>query len=188
MVSTISRDCPSRPAGTPETMVSLSPGWPSYSCSINRARVPGGGPRPSGGGPRCALGHAPRQPARHRRRGAGRLGRRVHGSGDQSGSRFTLPSRLDVGAGVRGVARPGLPDRVCRLPPASGWEKGQVVNQVGLVRERFFTPHLAAARIRRHAKALTHPPFGIGIALQQRLETTGLVTVRGTWEVRAWSR
>ena len=28
----------------------------------------------------------------------------------------------------------------CR--PASGWEKGQVENQVGLVRERFFTPRL----------------------------------------------
>jgi transposase len=26
--------------------------------------------------------------------------------------------------------------------PASGWEKGQVENQVGLVRERFFTPWL----------------------------------------------
>jgi hypothetical protein len=26
--------------------------------------------------------------------------------------------------------------------PASGWEKGQVANQVGLVRERFFTPRL----------------------------------------------
>ena len=24
--------------------------------------------------------------------------------------------------------------------PASGWEKGQVENQVGLIRERFFTP------------------------------------------------
>jgi transposase len=24
--------------------------------------------------------------------------------------------------------------------PASGWEKGQVENQVGLARERFFTP------------------------------------------------
>ena len=24
--------------------------------------------------------------------------------------------------------------------PAAGWEKGQVENQVGLVRERFFTP------------------------------------------------
>ena len=27
--------------------------------------------------------------------------------------------------------------------PASGWEKGQVENQVGLVRHRFFTPRLA---------------------------------------------
>jgi transposase len=26
--------------------------------------------------------------------------------------------------------------------PASGWEKGQVENQVGVVRERFFTPRL----------------------------------------------
>jgi transposase len=26
--------------------------------------------------------------------------------------------------------------------PASGWEKGQVENQIGLVRERFFTPRL----------------------------------------------
>ena len=26
--------------------------------------------------------------------------------------------------------------------PASGWEKGRVENQVGLVRERFFTPRL----------------------------------------------
>ncbi len=29
--------------------------------------------------------------------------------------------------------------------PASGWEKGQVKNQVGLVRERFFTPRLRVA-------------------------------------------
>ena len=29
--------------------------------------------------------------------------------------------------------------------PASGWEKGQVENQVGLVRERFFTPRLRMA-------------------------------------------
>ena len=28
--------------------------------------------------------------------------------------------------------------------PASGWEKGQVENQVGLVRERFFTPRLGS--------------------------------------------
>ncbi len=30
--------------------------------------------------------------------------------------------------------------------PASGWEKGQVENQVGLVRERFFTPRLRVKR------------------------------------------
>jgi hypothetical protein len=52
--------------------------------------------------------------------------------------------------------------------PAAGWEKGQVENQVGLVRERFFTPRL---RFKRYddlnawlvdkclawAKAHTHP-------------------------------
>src|ERR1700677_1112747 len=52
--------------------------------------------------------------------------------------------------------------------PASGWEKGQVENQVGLVRERFFTPRL---RVKNHdelnawlmdkciawAKAHSHP-------------------------------
>jgi transposase len=29
--------------------------------------------------------------------------------------------------------------------PAAGWEKGQVENQVGVVRERFFTPRLRIA-------------------------------------------
>jgi transposase len=33
--------------------------------------------------------------------------------------------------------------------PAAGWEKGQVENQVGLVRERFFTPRLAVQVVRR---------------------------------------
>jgi transposase len=33
--------------------------------------------------------------------------------------------------------------------PASGWEKGQVENQVGLVRERFFTPRLRFREIQR---------------------------------------
>jgi len=52
--------------------------------------------------------------------------------------------------------------------PASGWEKGQVENQVGLVRERFFTPRLRfknydelnawlADRCIAHAKAHRHP-------------------------------
>src|SRR5271169_364425 len=52
--------------------------------------------------------------------------------------------------------------------PASGWEKGQVENQVGVVRERFFTPRLRVAsyeelngwlldRCVAYAKAHRHP-------------------------------
>ena len=52
--------------------------------------------------------------------------------------------------------------------PAAGWEKGQVENQVGLVRERFFTPRLRFAsyeelnawlldRCIEHASAHRHP-------------------------------
>ncbi len=52
--------------------------------------------------------------------------------------------------------------------PAAGWEKGQVENQVGLVRERFFTPRLRVAnydelnawlldRCIAYAKAHRHP-------------------------------
>jgi transposase len=52
--------------------------------------------------------------------------------------------------------------------PASGWEKGQVENQVGLVRERFFTPRLRfknydelnawlTDKCIAHAKAHHHP-------------------------------
>ncbi|HEY2540008.1 MAG TPA: IS21 family transposase, partial [Stellaceae bacterium] len=52
--------------------------------------------------------------------------------------------------------------------PAAGWEKGQVENQVGLVRERFFTPRLRAASYEElnawlldqcvaYAKAHRHP-------------------------------
>jgi transposase len=36
--------------------------------------------------------------------------------------------------------------------PASGWEKGQVENQVGLVRERFFTPQGLGAADRDGAR------------------------------------
>jgi transposase len=61
--------------------------------------------------------------------------------------------------------------------PASGWEKGQVENQVGLVRERFFTPRLRFKsyeelnawlldRCVAYAKAHRHPelrrPDGLG--------------------------
>ena len=52
--------------------------------------------------------------------------------------------------------------------PAAGWEKGQVENQVGMIRERFFTPRLRFAsyeelnawladRCVAHAKAHRHP-------------------------------
>ena len=54
--------------------------------------------------------------------------------------------------------------------PASGWEKGQVENQVGVVRERFFTPRLRVKsyeelnawlidRCIAYAKAHRHPEF-----------------------------
>jgi transposase len=54
--------------------------------------------------------------------------------------------------------------------PASGWEKGQVENQVGLVRERFFTPRIRMKsyeelntwlldRCLSYAKAHRHPEF-----------------------------
>jgi transposase len=54
--------------------------------------------------------------------------------------------------------------------PASGWEKGQVENQVGLVRERFFTPRLRVKsydelnallvdRCVDYAKVHRHPEF-----------------------------
>jgi transposase len=54
--------------------------------------------------------------------------------------------------------------------PASGWEKGQVENQVGLVRERFFTPRLRVKTYDElnawlmdqaiaHARAHRHPEF-----------------------------
>jgi transposase len=54
--------------------------------------------------------------------------------------------------------------------PASGWEKGQVENQVGLIRERFFTPKVRVKsfaelndwlldRCVAYAKANRHPEF-----------------------------
>jgi hypothetical protein len=54
--------------------------------------------------------------------------------------------------------------------PASGWEKGQVENQVGLVRERFFTPRIRVKSYEElndwlldqclaYAKAHRHPEF-----------------------------
>ena len=41
--------------------------------------------------------------------------------------------------------------------PASGWEKGQVENQVGLVRERFFTPAAAGEELRGAERLAARP-------------------------------
>ena len=43
--------------------------------------------------------------------------------------------------------------------PASGWEKGQVENQVGLVRERFFTPRLRLGGIAFKLRGCRTPIF-----------------------------
>ena len=56
--------------------------------------------------------------------------------------------------------------------PAAGWEKGQVENQVGLVRKRFFTPRLRVKSYEEpnawlldkciaHAKAHKHPELPV---------------------------
>ena len=60
--------------------------------------------------------------------------------------------RASINTANIGVAATSDSHPDCRAPliqivalyctPASGWEKGQVENQVGLVRERFFTPRL----------------------------------------------
>ena len=78
--------------------------------------------------------------------------------------------------------------------PASGWEKGQVENQVGLVRERFFTPRLrvksyeelnailldrciAYARAHKHPERIDKTIFGMF-----EEERTKLVPVRGGFD------
>jgi hypothetical protein len=54
----------------------------------------------------------------------------------------TAPHVNNVELGKRGrCASHHLVEPVA-CTPGSGWEKGQVENQVGLVRERFFTPRL----------------------------------------------
>src|SRR5256714_15479556 len=79
-----------------------------------------------------------------------------------------------LGEGARNYTRRFL--RMCShylvdpvaCTPAAGWEKGQVENQVGVVRERFFTPRLRVAsyeelnawlldRCVAYAKAHQHP-------------------------------
>ena len=71
--------------------------------------------------------------------------------------------------------------------PASGWEKGQVENQVGPVRERFFAPRIRVKSYEElnawlldqciaHAKAHRHPEFKDQTVWQ----------VFGKWSGRAW--
>jgi transposase len=78
--------------------------------------------------------------------------------------------------------------------PAAGWEKGQVENQVGLVRERFFTPRLRVTsyeelnawlldRCVAYAKAHKHPELAdrtIWQAFEE--ERPQLVPIRGPFD------
>src|SRR5256884_2834849 len=78
--------------------------------------------------------------------------------------------------------------------PASGWEKGQVENQVGLVRERFFTPRLRVAsyeelnawlldRCVAYAKAHKHPERPDRTIWQAfEAERAQLVLIRGPFD------
>ena len=75
--------------------------------------------------------------------------------------------------------------------PAAGWEKGQVENQVGLVRERFFTPRLRVAsyeelnawlldRCVAYARAHQHPELADRTIWQVfEAERPKLVPIRG---------
>src|SRR5947208_11421757 len=78
--------------------------------------------------------------------------------------------------------------------PASGWEKGQVENQVGVVRESFFTPRLRVAsyeelnawlfdRCIAYAKAHKHPELPDGTAWQAfEAERPQLVPISGPFD------
>ena len=74
--------------------------------------------------------------------------------------------------------------------PASGWEKGQVENQVGVVRERFFTPRLrvtsyeelnawlldrcvAYARVHKHPELIDRPIWSVFEAERAQLVPIG---------------
>ena len=75
-----------------------------------------------------------------------------------------------------------------------GWEKGQVENQVGLIRERFFTPkvrvrsfayrsHRLAPRCVAYAKANKHPEFKDRTVWQVfEAERTNLIAVPGRFD------
>jgi hypothetical protein len=78
--------------------------------------------------------------------------------------------------------------------PASGWEKGQVENQVGLVRERFFTPRLRVKSLDElngwlldkciaYAKVHPHPDNGEQTIWQAfEAERASLVPYRGPFD------
>ncbi len=78
--------------------------------------------------------------------------------------------------------------------PATGWEKGQVENQVGLVRERFFTPRLRVAsddeltgflldRCVAYAKAHRHPELADRTIWQAfEAERAKLVPIAGPFD------
>jgi hypothetical protein len=78
--------------------------------------------------------------------------------------------------------------------PAAGWEKGQVENQVGLVRERFFTPRLRVANYEElnawlldrcvvYAKAHKHPELADRTIWQAfEAERPQLVQITGPFE------
>ena len=77
--------------------------------------------------------------------------------------------------------------------PASGWEKGQVENQVGLVRERFFTPRLRfksydelnawlAEQCVKYAKAHKHPEIDATVWQAFEAERAHLIAYRGRFD------
>ena len=78
--------------------------------------------------------------------------------------------------------------------PASGWEKGQVENQVGLVRERFFTPRLRVKSFEelntwlveqciKYARAHRHPEVRDGTIWEQfEAERPSLVPYAGKFD------
>src|SRR5258707_13955919 len=78
--------------------------------------------------------------------------------------------------------------------PAAGWEKGQVENQVGVVRGRFFTPRLRVAsyeelnawlldRCVAYAKAHKHPELTDRTIWQAfEAERLQLVQIRGPFD------
>jgi hypothetical protein len=66
--------------------------------------------------------------------------------------------------------------------PASGWEKGQVENQVGLVRERFFTPRLRFKTLDELNAWLLDKCIAYAKAHQQARPTRWLCPILTLWK------